>query len=121
MPDGKDWFGCHLPEPVTGNLTDSKLCGQWSPVAFKKLKLYKCEPVLSVTKSRLQLWDSKCAYRLSYLYVHDKSANAGTTLFGGFEVDHSKTPHLNQGAAYETSDWLKPCFARHAKLHNSPS
>jgi hypothetical protein len=37
--DGKDWFGCHLPEPVTGNLTDPKLCGHWSPVAFKKLKL----------------------------------------------------------------------------------
>ena len=33
--------------------------------------------------------------------MHDKSANAGTTLFGGFDVDHSKTPHLNQGAAYE--------------------
>ena len=29
--------------------------------------------------------------------LHDKSANAGTTLFGGFDVDHSKTPHLNQG------------------------
>jgi hypothetical protein len=32
VPDGKDWFGCHLPEPVTGNLTDQKLCGHWSPV-----------------------------------------------------------------------------------------
>ena len=31
------------------------------------------------------------------LSIHDKSANAGTTLFGGFDVDHSKTPHLNQG------------------------
>ena len=49
--------------------------------------------------------------------MHDKSANAGTTLFGGFDVDFSKTPHLNQGAAYESSDWLKPFFARHARLH----
>ena len=75
---------------------------------------------MSVTKSKLQLWDSKCAYQLWYLYVDDKSANAGTTLFGGFDVDYSKTPHLNQGAAYERSDWLKPFFARHAKMHNSP-
>ena len=56
-------------------------------------------PVMSVTKSKLMLWDYKCAYQLCYLCVHDKSANAGTTLFGGFDVDHSKTPHLNQGAA----------------------
>ena len=55
------------------------------------------------------------------LSIHDKSANAGTTLFGGFDVDHSKTPHLNQGAEYERSDWLKPFFARHAKQHNRPS
>ena len=50
--------------------------------------------------------------------MHDKSANAGTTLFGGFDVDHSKTPHLNQGAAYGSRAWLKPFFARHARLHN---
>ena len=39
--DGKDWFGCHLPEPVTGNLTDQKLCGYWSPVALKKIETVK--------------------------------------------------------------------------------
>ena len=61
---------------------------------------------MSVTKSKLMLWDYKCAYQLCYLCVHDKSANAGTTLFGGFDVDHSKTPHLNQGAAYGSRDWL---------------
>jgi hypothetical protein len=38
VPDGKDWFGCYLPEPVTGNLTDPKLCGHWSPVAFKRIE-----------------------------------------------------------------------------------
>ena len=37
--DGKDWFGCHLPEPVTGNLTDPKLCGLRSPVACKTCEL----------------------------------------------------------------------------------
>ena len=52
---------------------------------------------MGVTKSKLHLWDCKCAYQLCYLCVLDKSANAGTTLFGGFDVDHSKTPHLNQG------------------------
>ena len=36
--------------------------------------------------------------------MHDKSANAGTTLFGGFDVDHSKTPHLNQGVVGDISD-----------------
>ena len=61
---------------------------------------------MSVTKSKLKLWDYKCAYQLCYLCVHDKSANAGTTLFGGFDVDHSKTPHLNQGAEYGSRDWL---------------
>jgi hypothetical protein len=71
-----------------------------------KLKLKNSAPVMSVTKSKLKLWDFKCAYQLCYLYVHDKSANAGTTLLGGFDVDYSKTPHLNQGAAYGSSDWL---------------
>ena len=37
---------------------------------------------MSVTKSKLMLWDYKCAYQLCYLCVHDKSANAGTTLLG---------------------------------------
>ena len=50
---------------------------------------------MSVTKSKLKLWDYKCAYQLCYLCVHDKSANAGTTLFGGFDVDHSKTPSIS--------------------------
>ena len=62
---------------------------------------------MSVTKSKLQLWDSKCAYQLCYLYVHDKSANAGTTLFGGFDVDHSKTPHLNQGVSNLTGECIR--------------
>ena len=52
---------------------------------------------MSVTKSKLMLWDYKCAYQLCYLCVHDKSANAGTTLFGGFDVEYSKKPHLDQG------------------------
>ena len=68
---------------------------------------------MSVTKSKLQLWDSKCAYQLRYLYVHDKSANAGTTLFGGFDVDHSKTPHLNQGAAQSSG-----CIDVHLRYHS---
>ena len=48
---------------------------------------------MSETKSKLQLWENIFAYQLCYLCVHDKSANAGTTLFGGFDVDYSKTPH----------------------------
>ena len=44
VPDGKDWFGCHLPEPVTGNLTDPKMCGHWSPVAFKKIETVQMWP-----------------------------------------------------------------------------
>ena len=37
---------------------------------------------MSVTTNDVQLWDSKCACKLSYFCVHDKSANAGTTLLG---------------------------------------
>jgi hypothetical protein len=59
-----------------------------------KLKLLNCAPVKSVTKPKLQLWDSKCAYQLCYLCVHNKSADAGTTLLGVLMWSKVKPPTL---------------------------
>ena len=49
---------------------------------------------MSVTKSKLQLWENVFAYQLCYLCVHDKSANAGTTLLGVLMCSKVKPPHL---------------------------
>ena len=67
---------------------------------------------MGVTTSKLKLWDSKCAYQLCYLCVHDKSANAGTTLFGFLMWIKVKNPtlikvrHNRHGISMNTCDIL---------------
>ena len=61
---------------------------------------------MSVTKSKLQLWDSKCAYKLCYLYVHDKSANAGTTLLGVLMWSIVKPP-INNRMLCQTTNTIR--------------